>query len=450
MSIVACSSDDSASAKESIKDDPGKDSTSSQGLMEYLLSLENPSLNEYEFISNYMLLKMYYRNAEKELKTPEEYFFLESILETDFANTYEMYESLSDEYTFYYPPEYASLYYSYFDDGPSEVGMGIGVDESLVVKYVYEGGPAEKAGVMRGDSIKSVDGIPVDLMDTFRRLVTGKAGDKIILGVSRGGVAVSVTVVLGPFVVPTVFIDSIKNVPLIRITEFKTDSLNGGSITEFKKALEKTASAKATIIDLRNNPGGAIEACVSMAEMLLLKGDTIIVMENAMPDNSLDSQILVRQTLTAEKDGIGSDRYYVFLADSNSASCSELFLSAVTTNKKSPIVGSTTYGKGIAQMVFDGDIIFGVSVISSYMFYDKNGVSYHNRGLVPDFKTNDEEEAYAKALEFIEVEQYREAGYGPLVGSIALAKSHGTKQLAKPGAYRILKLDSLPNLKKRK
>ena len=117
-------------------------------------------------------------------------------------------------------------------------------------------------------------------------------------------------------------------------------------------------------------------------------------------------------TYTTTQDGLGKDRYYVFLADSNSASCAERLMSSVTVNKKSPVAGLTTYGKGIGQRVFL-TASQGLALITGLQSIDKDGDVFHKVGIVPDFVSGDPDEQMAKALEWAkDGSMVRTAGYG--------------------------------------
>lgn len=447
--LVGCDSD--SSTHEIIKpENETAGPAEGQSLIDYWESQDSVSLNEYEFYSNYVLLESIYLHAAEELGEAEDYFYLKSYLPTDFGNVYEMYQRMSDYYTYYFPPEYVESVFDDYFEPAKEYGLGLELNDNLVVMQSYKNGPAERAGVRRGDTLKTVDGISISEVGTFDRLTRGEEGDKIKLGLVRGDSSYQVTVVLSEVVLPTVFVDSLENIPLIRVVKFEDESADGGTANEFENAIRQTDGAKATIIDLRGNPGGSINACLGAAEVLLHAGDTLVISETSGSQDDEKFQNVVKQSFIADKDGLGVNRYYVFLADSNSASCSETFMVAVTTNKKSPMIGLATYGKGIAQYYVTGELIYGLASITVLQFFDKYGETYHLKGLRPDYETGDEKEAFAKALEFIEVEQHREAGYGSVNKERFLKKTSGEKRFEKSGAYKFVNIDTLSIFKKRK
>ena len=131
----------------------------------------------------------------------------------------------------------------------------------------------------------------------------------------------------------------------------------------------------------------------------------------------LDTVIVV-----ADQDGSARDRYVVMLANEMSASCAELMLSAIASNKKSPVVGALTYGKQIAQLGIakgeeDEDIPIalpdGLAIITAMYSYDKDWKLYHDLGIVPDFEIKTRKAQMEKAVELASSATYRRtAGYG--------------------------------------
>ena len=87
-------------------------------------------------------------------------------------------------------------------------------------------------------------------------------------------------------------------------------------------------------------------------------------------------------------------------------------IASITSNKKSPVVGSTTYGKGIGQR-FRLTPSLGLNSITSFRFFDKNDGNYHKYGIEPDFPINDRSSALEKAIELAKAKNFtRTAGYG--------------------------------------
>lgn len=411
------------------------ETVSSSPIEEPSTNQDSLSLADQEFWFNYEQLEKKYYWAEDELEEASVYYnaYIEG---HEYGNVEYMYSMLSDDFTYYVEPDLLLLFMEMMFAAPSEVGTGIELNDSLEVLKVYKESPAELAGLEKGDIIVAVDDITIKQKETFERLTTGEEGDIIYLTFLRGEDTLATEIELFSFSLPTVYVDSVGGIPRIRITEFIAETAAGDSYKEWIGALEETYGAKSTIVDLRGNPGGDLNMCLDMASELLHKNDTIVVIKQAVWDENLEEQYIETSYVTAATEGLGADRYYVFLADSNSASCSETMLMAVTQNKKSPIIGSRTYGKGIIQNL-NFTPANGMYSITFAEILDKNGEILHQRGLDPDFYSEDDEEILAKAIEFVELEQEREAGYGEKHLLAKKVAGSQKKSLKKPGAYII-------------
>ncbi len=403
-------------------------------------SIENDSaqtdsltLADVEFLFNYQLLQENYYWATEELEDPSVYYRA-YIEDHEYGNVSYMYSMLSDDYTYYIEPDLLELFLDLMFSLPSEIGTGIEVDDSLKIIQVYTKSPADLSGIKTGDVVLAVDGIEIKQKATFERLTTGEEGDELSLTLLREEDILEVSVELFEFSLPTVMLDSVGGVPRIRVTEFSSESVDGGSYKEWIAALEKTHGATATIIDLRGNPGGEVETCLDMASEMLHKNDTLVLLRSSIWDEEIEEQWKKTEAILASTEGIASERYYVLLADSNSASCSETMMAALTQNKKTPVIGMRSYGKGIMQNL-GLTPAEGLYSVTTAEILDKDGNSIHQRGFEPDFYSEDEEEIFAKALEFIELEQEREAGYGSKT-LVKKTKSEKSTRWEKPGAYR--------------
>jgi C-terminal processing protease CtpA/Prc len=251
-------------------------------------------------------------------------------------------------------------------------------------------------------------------------MCTGNIGDIIKIVVNRNDELVVAAVTVDEYNEPSVRLTYQDSIPVIQIQQFVVTTISDkGTFGEFLSALKKTEGAKSTIIDLRGNPGGETKQCDSIAAALLSKGDTIIIDIEAIPDSVREGRYwrYVQRLDTVSRivpgDGVGKDRYYVVMADTGSASCSESMLSALTANRHVPVVGQLTYGKGIGQIVIDSTYRYGLALITALQSFDKNWESYHDLGIVPDFEIDDPDEQLAKAVELAKEGTYiRTAGYG--------------------------------------
>lgn len=402
-----------------------------------ILEISDPV--ELEFYSNYTMLDLLYLYAHTRNEISDDYrVYLGKGSAADnqvkgrctegYYDICYMYNQMADPFTQYFDPSVADLVLRSVMETEQAVGVGAeveivsdGVSNHLVVTEVYSEGPGEKAGLKTGDVVLNVSDIPITTPENFNKLCSGEAGSTVPITVQRGEEIVVVSVVLEEIHTPSVKTHYEDSIPVIEILEFsQTTSHKEGTYGEFVEALKKTEGAKSTIIDLRRNPGGDTDHCNRIAYEMLSAGDTVIT--DVMSDIDLKHHkyipIQVDTTYAAPRDGIGKDRYYVLMSSDSSASCAEIVLSAISVNKKAPIVGVKSYGKGIGQRVVYGDILKGVTIkglalITGLQGVDKNGESYHDLGIVPDFEIVDPNAQMAKAVELAkEMTFVRTAGYG--------------------------------------
>lgn len=419
--------------------------------------------DQQELLFTNFFLQALYVNAETEVRDADSYLgagarngFTEE--DYEFPDVSYMYATVSDNFTNYFSPYIAERIMNRLVYSESAAGIGADFQEivetncsefdgfctntsTLVFKHVYINGPADKAGVLKGDTLLMIDGREPRNELHFRRLeAVFDAGETIPFSIKRGEDTLAVMITFDEYFTPTVYVDSIESIPVITVTEFTdTTTLVTGTYGEFVAALEETAGATSTIIDLRGNPGGTVEHCVNMAAEMLPKNDTIITIISHTLDSITEVPYIDTTTFITEEDGIGAGRYYVLLADSNSASCAELMLAGVVSNTKSPVVGQITYGKAIGQSYLP-TIAGGLTGITSMRLMDKNWETYQKYGIVPDFTENDSTVAMQKAVVLAkDGTAQRTHGYGTVdKGHFTLAKRQGKKELDR-GLFRIVR-----------
>lgn len=420
-----------------------------------------PKAQQELIFTNFFLQAMYV-NAETEVKDVNKYLdegakngFTED--DYEFPDVSYMYSTLSDNFTNYFSPYIAERILKQLVYSEASAGIGADFQEiietncttdglctnsgTLVFKHVYKNGPADKAGVLKGDTLLTIDGTGPRNEQHFRRLeAVFDAGETVPFAIKRGEDTLNISITFDQYFSPTVFVDMVDSIPVITVTEFTdTTVLVTGTYGEFLDALEETAGAKSTIIDLRGNPGGTVEHCVNMAAEMLPKNDTIITIISHTIDTLTEEPYIDTTTFITEEDGIGTERYYVILADSNSASCAELMVAGVVSNTESPVVGQTTYGKAIGQSYLE-TIAGGLTGITSMRLLDKNGQTYQKYGIVPDFEEGDSTRALQIAATLAkEMQATRTQGYGTVdKGHFTLAKKRGNKELDR-GLFRIIR-----------
>lgn len=287
-------------------------------------------------------------------------------------------EALNDPYSCYYTAEeYASLM-----ESSSGVYGGIGAYVSqnvttgiITIVKPFVDGPAYKVGILPGDIIFKVNGEEVTGTDLTKVVGTmkGKEGTEVSISVIREGVddPIDLVVTRGRVEVPTITYEMLEdNIGYIYIAEF--DDI---TVTQFKSAISdlEKQGMKGLVIDVRDNPGGLLDACVDMLDRLLPKGLLVYQEDKNGTRLSEDS--------AENKDEIKIP--VAVIINGNSASASEIFAGALQDYKKATIVGTQSFGKGIVQSVIplgDGSAI--KVTISKY--FTPNGRDIHGTGITPD------------------------------------------------------------------
>lgn len=313
-------------------------------------------------------------------------FYMEDV-DTDTAKEmiYKAYlASYGDKYTVYYTPdEYQSLV-----ESTTGKFYGIGAvcqksdDGAVLVIDAYEDAPAYAAGLRNGDKITTVDGTDITDMDLSSAvaLIKGDKGTSVHLDAIRDETAFSVDVVRDEIHTQTVKYEMRENqIGYLSISEF--DDVTTQQYKDALQALED-AGMQGLVIDLRDNPGGVLDTVVKMLDYTLPDG-LIVYTENKSG----------KRTEYKGTDGHELDIPIAVLVNGNSASASEIFAGAVKDYHWATLVGTTTYGKGIVQRIFDlGDGTAAKITISKY--YTPAGNNIHGIGIEPDVEVEIPTEAY--------------------------------------------------------
>lgn len=339
---------------------------------------------------NYIWLQRIYWQAS-ELSPIESYIGKGDTI--TYGDVKAMYESLSDDFTRYFTPlEAKATLQMYMGDDSEVAHMGImqylrnasdsTVADTFEIANIAPNSPAAKAGVRKHDLVLKVNGKDVTGKNAiqFPTYTNGAAGTILKLTLLRDSKTVDISVIKQNFDMPSVWTDTVDQIPVIQVSSF--DARNAGkkligTAAEFKEALDKMGSFKVAIIDLRNNPGGSVDQCTQMTDMLLDTGIIVYQIEHRWDAEKQKSVIDTTQPLVVHKGTTNyEDREYVFLANKGSASCSEIMLAGVQYSTNWPIVGTKSYGKGIGQEV-GNSLAGGLMVITTTEFRDGNMENYH-------------------------------------------------------------------------
>ncbi len=334
--------------------------------------------SEYERLQKFTRLDEIIQNVEK-------YYIDEPNVQEmmDFAAETILY-SLGDPYTAYIPPEGMEKQVEERNGTYAGLGMQLmqGTEDQLItVTRVFEGSPAEEAGVLRGDKILKVNGEEYvgSTMAQAVEAMRGEPGTKVTVTYRREGEE--------PFDLTmkrrTVEINNVEyemledGVGYLLLYEF-----TGTDVRGFYKALDYFAQnkAKGIIIDLRDNPGGYVSDAVGIADALLTEG-LVMYTEDRYGN---------RDDYYSHGDALGLP--LVMLVNEYSASASEILTGAVKDRGAGKVVGVKTFGKGIVQemRVFPED---GAGMLLTTMrYYTPSGVCIHGLGIEPDVVVEQPEE----------------------------------------------------------
>ncbi len=285
--------------------------------------------------------------------------------------------SYGDPYTVFFPPKQAKLFSAQVKGSFGGVGMEVGQkDGAITVIAPMKDSPAEQAGVKAGDIITEVDGKKTDTMDidSVINIIRGDIGTSVTLGIYRKGETEikMITIIREVVKLPTLDTEQRGDVFIISLYSFSENS------TElFTDALKKFAASGTTklIIDVRNNPGGYLDAAVDIASYFLKSGD-VIVRENSGPDHTEVVHKSKGYTL------LDTQPRVIVLVNGGSASASEILAGALAENNTAKIVGTTTFGKGSVQEVVplnDGSAL----KVTVAKWLTPNGISISQKGIVP-------------------------------------------------------------------
>jgi carboxyl-terminal processing protease len=263
-------------------------------------------------------------------------------------------------------------------------GVGIEVsmeDDQVVVVSPFEGSPAAAAGIRTGDVIATIDGIPVNtttLTDTIGRM-RGKEGTVVKIGILREGNAepLQFTLKRSRVELRSVRFEVLEpGMGYVRISQFSEttgDDLNA-ALKELRK--RNAAPLKGLVLDLRNNPGGVLEAAVSVSDTFLDSG-VIVTAKGRTPESKFEMDATPGDALHGAP--------IVVLINGGSASAAEIVAGALKDNHRAKLMGRTTFGKGSVQTVIPLSGDRAIKLTTS-LYYTPSGISINHRGIAPDIE----------------------------------------------------------------
>jgi carboxyl-terminal processing protease len=357
------------------------------------------------------------------------------LLSREYSSTREAYaalkeqiQKLGDPYTRFMDPRQFQALTNQTSGELSGVGIRLQLDADtkvLTVVEPIENSPAMAAGIQAGDRIVAIDGKTTRGMtvEDASQLIQGEVGSPVTLRIERGTEAAKdLPLTRARIEVPNV-ISSVKQegnakIGYIRLTEFSSHAPD-----QMRRAIKSLTDQKVQgfVLDLRNNPGGLLQAAVEISRMWYDNG-AIVRQVNRVGEStemSANQTALTQLPLTV-------------LVNGNSASSSEILTGALLDNRRATIVGSQTFGKALVQSVHalgDGS---GLAVTVAH-YYTPAGTDISHKGITPNIRvdlTEQQQMAFSvnQALVATQADpQYKEA-IKALQSSFALNQAQSSAQ----------------------
>lgn len=289
-----------------------------------------------------------------------------------------MLAATGDPYTTFFDAEELSMFNEEltgtFEGIGAEIGMRDGV---LTIVAPLDGAPAQRAGLRPGDAIVKIDGASTAQMsiDKAVSLIRGPRGTQVVLTIYRDGAddTQDITVTRDEIIVQSVT-STVEDgtVGVIRVRRFGPET--AAAFEHAITTLVQNPDVRALVIDVRNNPGGYLEAAVRMAGLMLPPGATVV-----MSEDSNDQ----RKSYFARGSNIAGAMPTVVLINEGSASASEILAGALRDNRDDVVlVGRKSFGKGSVQELIP--LKSGAVKVTIAKWLTPNGDQINGVGITPD------------------------------------------------------------------
>lgn len=289
-----------------------------------------------------------------------------------------MVEAAGDPYTTFFDAEGTKAFNEQLSGSFSGIGAELGKQGSdIIIISPIAGFPAEKAGLKSKDVLVSIDGQDATglSVDEAVKRIRGEKGTSVKLVVVRNGQErLEFTIVRDTITIPSVETKILdNNIGYIQISRFSEDtsSLLDAAAKDFK-----AKNVKGIIVDLRNNPGGYLNAAVNVSSEWLKTGQIIL-------QEKRDGKVV--QSYAAQDNGQLVGVPTVVLINEGSASASEITAGALKDNNAATIIGTKSFGKGSVQepTQFNNGSMLKVTVAR---WYTPAGKNIDKEGIEPTVK----------------------------------------------------------------
>jgi len=303
-----------------------------------------------------------------------------------------MLKVLDDPYTSFLPPELYKLEMASYKGKFEGIGAHVQkTKEGLKVIAPMPGTPAQRAGIKSGDIILEINGESVEEMSLIEAVlrIRGPKGTAVKLLILHPGVEkpVELIIIREEIEVKSVYLQTMDSIAHVRITQFTERTPK--ELRAVLQQIEQQA-IKGIILDLRNNPGGLLNAVVKVAGEFLEDG--VAVYELGREGKKIPWPI--------KRLGIATKTPLVVLVNEYSASGSEVLAGALQDRDRAILIGTKTFGKGsvnILRRLKDGSGLY----ITRARWLTPKGKMIEGKGLIPDIIEEDKELQLEKALQYI-------------------------------------------------
>lgn len=262
------------------------------------------------------------------------------------------------------------------------LGIEVGMEDGFVkVIAPIDDTPAQRAGVQAGDLIIKLGDQPVKGMslEDAVKVMRGKPGTTLTLTIMRDGESAPIEIEVERAIITVRSIKSrlIENgYGYVRITQFQAQT--GADFIQALESLEEEnkGDLDGLIIDLRNNPGGVLQAAVEVADALLESG-LIVYTEGRIQSSRL--------RFSAKAGDVMEGTPIVALINGGSASASEIVAGALQDHSRAVIMGTQSFGKGSVQTVIPMDDTHAIKMTTA-RYYTPDGRSIQAKGIKPDIE----------------------------------------------------------------
>jgi len=261
-------------------------------------------------------------------------------------------------------------------------GLGMQIEEQpgkgVVISKVFPHTPAEAGGVREGDMIIAIDSTSTRGWSSTRGAdsLRGGPGSKVTVSFGRPSVPEPIkssftrAIVRVPAVPYAITFDKIGYIPLQGFNETSTQE-----VAAAVKQLITQKGAKSLILDLRGNGGGFLDQSLAISNLFLPQGTELASVRGRNQEN---------QTYTAREKPIAPDVPLVILTDQYSASASEIVAGALQDHDRALILGTTSFGKGLVQTLFNLDGGYALKITTGKWFTPNGRTIQKERKLLPD------------------------------------------------------------------